>query len=54
LFAKQGAEAKAVLLSIVQREVKMVWSMLGEGFDMAGSTAVFKGGRSHAVPALAT
>ena len=41
LFAKHGAKAKAVLLSIVQREVKMVWSMLGEGFDMAGDTAVF-------------
>jgi hypothetical protein len=41
LFARHGAKAKAVLLSIVQREVKMVWSMLGEGFDMAGDTAVF-------------
>jgi len=41
LFAKHGAKAKAVLLSIVQREVKIVWSMLGEGFDMAGDTAVF-------------
>jgi hypothetical protein len=41
LFAKHGTKAKAVLLSIVQREVKMVWSILGEGFDLAGDTAVF-------------
>ncbi len=41
LFAKHGAKAKAVLLSIVQREVKMACSILGEGFDLAGDTAVF-------------
>jgi hypothetical protein len=48
LFAKHGAKAKAVLLSIVQREVKMVWSMLGEGFDMAGDTAVFLANKDDA------
>lgn len=41
LFAKHGTQAKAVLLSIVQREAKMAWSLLGEGFDLSGDAAVF-------------
>ena len=41
LFAKHGTKAKAVLLSIVQREAKMAWSLLGEGFDLSGDAAVF-------------
>jgi hypothetical protein len=41
LFVKHGAKAKAVLLSIVQREAKMAWSLLGEGFDLSGDAAVF-------------
>jgi hypothetical protein len=41
LFAKHGTKAKAVLLSIVQREVAMAWSLLGEGFDLSGDAAVF-------------
>ncbi len=30
-----------MLLSIVQREAKMAWSFLGEGFDLSGDAAVF-------------
>jgi hypothetical protein len=41
LFAKHGTKAKVVLLSIVQREAKMAWSLLGEGFDLSGDAAVF-------------
>ena len=41
MFAKHGTKAKAVLLSIVQREAKMAWSFLGEGFDLSGDAAVF-------------
>jgi hypothetical protein len=41
LFAKHGTKAKAVFVSVVQRDVRIGLSILGESFDMAGDTTVF-------------
>ncbi len=43
LFAKHGTKAKAVLLSLVTKEGKMAWSLIGEGFDIVGDYGMFMG-----------
>jgi surface protein len=41
LFAKHGARAKGIVLAIVQKDAKMVWSLIGEVFDLSGDTVMF-------------
>jgi hypothetical protein len=41
LMIRHGAKAKALVLSLVTKEGKMVWGFLGEGFDMVGDYAMF-------------
>ncbi len=38
---KHGTKARSVVLSLVTKEGKMVWGVLGEGFDMAGDYGMF-------------
>ncbi len=40
LMIRHGAKAKALVLSLVTKEGKMVWGFLGEGFDMVGDYAM--------------
>jgi hypothetical protein len=41
LFAKHGAKAKGIVLAIVEKDAKMVWSLFGEVFDLSGDTVMF-------------
>ncbi len=41
LMIRHGAKAKALVLSLVTKEGKMIWGFLGEGFDMVGDYAMF-------------
>ncbi len=40
LMIRHGTKAKALVLSLVTKEGKMVWGFLGEGFDMVGDYAM--------------
>ena len=41
LAIKHGSKAKAVVLSLVTKEGKMAWGIIGEGFDMTSDYALF-------------
>ena len=43
LLVRHGTKAKAVMLSLVSNEGKLVWSLIGEGFDIAGDYGMFLG-----------
>ena len=38
---KHGTKARSVVLSLISKEGKMAWGVLGEGFDMAGDYGMF-------------
>jgi hypothetical protein len=41
VFAKHGARAKGIVLAIVQKDAKTVWSLIGEVFDLSGDAVMF-------------
>ncbi len=41
VFVKHGSRAKGIVLAIVRSDAKMVWSLIGEVFDLSGDAVMF-------------